>query len=83
MFEQSIKCLDTNFCKDGGQANRPSYNKVTKLNCFSNEYSHPLNGLQRGDLKAFSFTYIRSLNDNSFRLGSCCFRPFLLKKHYS
>ena len=83
MFVQSIKRLGTNFCKDGGQANRPSYNKVTKLNCFSNEYSHPPNGLQIGELKAFSFTYIRSLNDNLFRLGSCCFRPFLLKKHYS
>jgi hypothetical protein len=83
MFEQSIKCLDTNFCKDGGQANRPSYNKVTKLNCFSNEYSHPPNGLQSGDLKAFNITNIPSLKDNSFRLGSCYFHPFLLKKHYS
>ena len=83
MFEQLIKRLDTNFCKDGGQGNRPSYNKISKLNSLSNEYSHPLNGLQRGELKAFSITYISRLKDNSSRLGSCYFRPFLLKKHYS
>ena len=83
MFEQSSKRLDTNFCKDGGQANTPSYNKISKLNSFSNEYSHRLNGIQRGELKAFSITYISSLKGNSSRLGSCCFRPFLLKKHYS
>ena len=83
MCEQSIKRLDTNFCKDEGQASRPSYNKISKLNSLSNEYNHPLNVLQRGELKAFSITYIPSLKDNSYRLGSCCFRPFLLKKHYS